>query len=299
MLTGILIAIATGLSWTLVGIIMTRISKHGLNPNQYFGLNYLFSVLFSLVFLSRYKDFAAIDGGHAILCSIMIGSGLFTAAGMLVLQKSMKLGHNGIAWSIGQSAIILPFLSGILIFAQKGTLFQYAGALLILGGMAIPSLNAKGKSDVIATKYISPWIVLAFAAFVLLGVAQTLQSIPSYWKGWIDHGNMRPALFYLGGFAGAVLFAVPTRVNLFAWEKKTWAYASVMALFNLITIKLTFICLDLLSEAGVGSIGYPLLIGSCIAGFSFYSLFIIKEESHPANWIGLGLTLAGIAAMTL
>ena len=69
---------------------MTRTFKYGLNPNQYFGLNYLFSLLFSLVLLSRFNDFASVEGGHAILCSNIIGSGLITASCWNIGLPSLK-----------------------------------------------------------------------------------------------------------------------------------------------------------------------------------------------------------------
>ncbi|MEI6073007.1 MAG: hypothetical protein WCS31_14535 [Verrucomicrobiae bacterium] len=301
MIAGILIAIGTGLSWTIVGIVMTRISRHGLNAKQYFGLNSLFSLIFSLLSISSYKEFAEAGGWHAntSLCLLMVAAGAFNVAGLLALQRAMKLSHKGIAWSIGQSAIVLPFLAGILIFGQKGTYSQYAGGLLILGGMSIPSLLRKQAAPGSGANHKCLWLFLALAAFFLLGVSQTLTSTPSYWKGWLDHGNMRPALLYAGGFVASIALCLSERVNLFAWDKRTWLYAAGMAGLNMISIKLTFFSLDRLSASGVGSIGYPLLVGSCIAGFSLYSLLIIKEVSHPLNWVALAMTLAGIAAMTI
>lgn len=57
--------------------------------------------------------------------------------------------------------------------------------------------------------------------------------------------------------------------------------------------------MDTLARCGVGSLSYPLLVGSCLVGFSLYSIFILREKNSYIQYTALGCCLAGIILICL
>lgn len=51
-------------------------------------------------------------------------AGILNYAGLQAMGKGMQLGPNGAVWGIMQSALIVPFLGGILLFGQVLTVPQ-------------------------------------------------------------------------------------------------------------------------------------------------------------------------------
>ena len=62
----------------------------------------------------------------------MLSSGIICSFGVILMQKGMRGGHHGIVFTISQSAMIIPFLCGIIIFGEKITLYQLAGMIFVL-----------------------------------------------------------------------------------------------------------------------------------------------------------------------
>lgn len=59
-------------------------------------------------------------------------AGILNYAGLQAMGKGMQLGPNGAVWGIMQSALIVPFLGGILLFGQVLTVPRLAGILLLV-----------------------------------------------------------------------------------------------------------------------------------------------------------------------
>ncbi len=298
MYSGILLAIGTGLIWTFIGIIMSHCNRSKTDFKSYYAANMIFTILLTLIVYTRWEP---IFSGSVMdpyrLSIFIIGSGIVNAIGIIVMQTAMKHGHNGLIWAIGQSALIIPFLCGILIFGENGSLAKFTGVAMILAGMMIPSVFKNKSNDSGKNSATNAWLKLTFLAFILFGAGQTLQSVPSYWQGWIDNANIRPTLGCIGSLGGVVFAAIFLRHNLIP-DRKTLLLALGMAGINTLSVKLFYVALDQLSSYGMASICFPLIVGSCIFGFSFYSLFIIREKSGWHNWSGLVLTITGIFTLS-
>ncbi|MBI4979030.1 MAG: hypothetical protein HZC28_16240 [Spirochaetes bacterium] len=293
MYIGILIAIGTGLLWTFIGIIMSRCSRSKIEFIDYYAANTLFTAVLTMLVYVRWN--VAI-GGQVMeplsLTTVIISSGIANAAGLIVMQRAMNSGHNGVIWAVGQSALIIPFISGIVLFGEHAAAIKFLGVGMILIGMLVPSIL--GGNNVEGNRM---WLVLTFAAFILFGIGQTLQSVPSYWRGWIDNANIRPTLGSAGAFAGALVISL-FRGRLPIPDRRTLLLALGMAALNTVSVKLFYVALDMLSKQGMASICFPLIVGSCIVGFSMYSLFVIREKSRWFNWAGLAATITGIVAIS-
>lgn len=66
------------------------------------------------------------------LVPVMLAGGLFGASGIMLLQEAMGRGHQGMTWTIGQSALAVPFLAGVFVFGEEAAGGRVAGVGLIL-----------------------------------------------------------------------------------------------------------------------------------------------------------------------
>ena len=57
--------------------------------------------------------------------------------------------------------------------------------------------------------------------------------------------------------------------------------------------------MDILSRAGIGSVAYPVMVGSCIIFFELFSVLILREKRQLAQWIALALCLLGVVGICL
>ena len=297
--SGILVGILTGVLWAIVGIVMSRCSRSGMDFKVYFTCNSLFTLLLAAVF---YAQWPAMGSGPIARVSdmtfLLVGAGILSAFGLILMQTAMKFGHNGAIWAIGQSALVMPFLWGILVMGEHGNALKVMGVALILAGMALPAFvkNAPLNEEPGAEKKTS-WFKLALLSLLLIGSGQVLQSIPSYWKGWEDSAGLRPVLIYAGYVIGGAICVLAQR-NTQYHSRSLFLLASGMAILNAASVKLFFVTLDRLGLCGMASLAYPITVGTCIVGFSLYSLLAIREKPHLYHWAGLVATLAGIFALS-
>ena len=79
-----------------------------------------------------------------------------------------------------------------------------------------------------------------------------------------------------------------------------WIFTLSLQFFGLFfAIALQYPSMDTLAKHGAGSLSYPLLVGSCVVGFSLYSKLFLKEKMTPLQWGALASCLAGIILICL
>ena len=79
-----------------------------------------------------------------------------------------------------------------------------------------------------------------------------------------------------------------------------WKFNAVMQSLGIVCAAfLQYPSMDALAKRGAGSLAYPLLVGSCVGGFSLYSIFILKEKCTPLQKAALLCCLAGIILICL
>ena len=52
--------------------------------------------------------------------------------------------------------------------------------------------------------------------------------------------------------------------------------------------------MDILAKAGIGSVAYPTMVGSCIIAFELFAVLILREKRNIVQWIALALCLGGV-----
>jgi drug/metabolite transporter (DMT)-like permease len=300
MLIAIVMGVLAGLIFTCIGVVLKYIASEKLDAQKYFLVNYFFTCILGLIIFCNFDVVFSGEVMSPVKLVIVFGlSGIFNYLGLLFMQKGMTYGHSGVVWAIGQSALIVPFLVGVFIFNQTGTLVQYIGVLSILLGVFIPSLAGRKNSVDGHTGSSHIWFFLSIAALLSCGAAQAFANVPSYWVGWSDNAQLRLSL---GAFSSTIIclaVILIQRKKIFPIARKLVVIGFVMSVVMLLNLKMLFYTLDRLSSYNMGAIGYPIVIGSCIAGFSLYSMFVIKEKVLWQNWVGLIATISGIIIISL
>ena len=287
MLNAILLSICTGLCWTTIGIVLSCGASEKLAIIPY---SFLQSLLTGLVFLFLidFRNFGLHD--LFILLGFIAAAGLLNALGQHTVHHAMKRGNHAPVWAISQSALIFPFLTGILVFHDRGSAGQWFGTALITAGILVPALK-----DI---RNIAGWFFPALTAFVLFGAVQVLYGLPAQLYGFQDAAGARPLAAAWGGTAGWLLIAGWTRSSL-RFDRKLLLIVAVMVVVQVVSLRLFFISLDALGAVNCGNLAFPLMTGANISGFAAYSMFFRREKTSLMEKIGFGMVLAGLLFISL
>jgi len=302
MIHGILLALASGIAFAAVGVVLRRVSRAGGSLVTYYVLFGAFYLALSLAFQVRWSRLVAVDRLPRL--ALVIGAaGLVSGVGMLLMTRSMALGHSGISWAISQSAFIVPFVAGVLLWGDRSGWGGWTGLALVLAMVAALGLRQGGGSPAAATPNTNTaqrrgaWLASVAGAFAALGVSQALSSIPSRWAGWTDGAGLRVALSAAGFLAALLVLFAFTRdrrpgrlVPLLALAHGALGFLGQAALFA---------SLDRLTPLGLAAAAFPISIGVTILSFNLYSALVLRERFRAIDVAALAAGAAGIALLAL
>jgi drug/metabolite transporter (DMT)-like permease len=300
MITGLLMLLATGLGWTITGVMLSYTARTGIQAVTLLAPQMLLSLLLASVALPDYSVLAAGQAGRLWpLALLLIGAGIVNAAGILLLQAAMRAGHHGMAWAIGQSALVLPFLVGIVCFGEPLSAGRLLGVAGIIASLLAFGLVREGPPVLVTAvpEHASRrGFLLALAALLTLGSAQALMTLPSHLPALVDTAQLRVPLLYLGhcvvylGWWGRRPELPHRRILGLA------AFCSVVAI---ISTRLLFLGIDRLAQVQMASVGFPVAVGCCIVGFSLYSAWGLREPFTRRHALGLAAGLFGLLCIVL
>ncbi|MDR3707620.1 MAG: hypothetical protein P4L33_04925 [Capsulimonadaceae bacterium] len=285
------LCVIVGLLWAGSGMVFSRIARSGSDMLAFIGATTLISMTLSW----GVTNWRVIGQWHCprlgVLVALMLAAGVLNAVYQQLLLVSMRNGHNAIAWTIAQSAMVTPFVCGVLFWHDVPAPLKIAGILCLIASVATLGGAKMSGSEVGNAR---SWLPLVLAMFFAVGVSQTIFTIPSRWTGWIDPGRLRLPL----SFAGALLLnggaALVRRAHL-SWQVA--AFALLSASLTFIAQRLLFAAMDQLARGGLLELAYPLAAGVCIVGFALFSAFVLKETYRRVEVFGIALGLLGIACL--
>ena len=74
-----------------------------------------------------------------------------------------------------------------------------------------------------------------------------------------------------------------------------WKYIALLQFFSLIfAYTLFYPGLNVMADAGMGGMCYPIMVGSCIISFTLSSVWLLKEKVKGVQIAGLALCIAGL-----
>lgn len=311
MVTGILLAVTTGICWIWAGIVTSHASRRNMSIPfiQLFGAVFGFGIScvilagMALLFPERFgisRNVLLLSAGSQYVFGIL-NYLMFIAMG-----RAMREGPNGIVWSIVQSGLIFPFLMGITIFSVPAGPVRWIGLFLILGALVFFGIGkgtAKKKTD---GKAVGKWYLFALLAMLLCGMNQCFGNLPSYLSGKETVSPVFRAMFsQMGALTGWGIGMLMKWTDLKTGfepgkRKMVMLFALAGNAVGLLSTYLFFYnAQDYLVRANAGAIAYPVIVCSCVAGFFLYSIFVLREKTHTAQKIGFVLGLAGIIAICM
>ena len=153
--------ILVGLSWTLTGVVMSDAPRKELDPALILLLSGLVGLCINVTILSM-----QVNRLPALRVWLLAGGCYFISSGLnflmlQVMSYAMQRGPNGVIWSLIQSALVFPFLTGVLFYGSAFTIIRCAGLVLVL--LALALLGAAKENQVKSQGWKKP----TFLAFLM------------------------------------------------------------------------------------------------------------------------------------
>ena len=297
MVTAILLTLTVGCLWSLVGVFYKLIAQYKLSVFNISGATNLFSLLvLSGLCVHKIGALPEMPAPPLWFVLFMLLAGFVNLAGSMMLQRSMIYGRSGVAWSIGQSSLAVPFVSITLIFGEVWSPFRLGGTALVLTGLLV--LSFRKEADGSAAERPQYGIALALGAFGILGIAQSMMSASSYLP-YGDPADTRPVFLLLGGLTAILAGKYVVRDHDWRMTRRAWLIVALMALEGVTALYLQFRALDLLKQHGMNSIFFPVAVGTSIALYSIWSMAFFREKPDRKIVAGTLAVLAGIALYCL
>jgi len=294
---GFLLAILTGLLWTGTGILFSRIAKI---DHDFIGIRIRASLISAAAAWILYPRFPLGDPQPiqdiGRVAWVMIPGTIVGTTGMFLLNKAMGRGHNGACWTLSQSAMVIPFIAGILIWGESPSAVKLAGVACVLAAMISFGISREETPDPNRSSDSHSWFPLALVACAALGCMQIAMSIPSRWENWEDVYRIRVPILLTGMAIANLLIRCVQRPHP---GNIPWTYVLTNVAIALTSQTVMFTAMDILAETGQTGLAFPVAINACVLGFSSYSLFWMREPTSKLHLAGMGLGATGIVLMTL
>ncbi len=302
---GIIAMVIVGTSWCLVGLVMGDAPKKKVDVAmvQFWGA--IVSTLASLVILF----FTGATAGNVPQKWLLITLALYFLSGFLnffmlqLMSGAMQCGPNGIIWSIIQSAMVFPFIVGMIFFNTGSGMMKIIGVILLLAAL-IGFGMAKDNSSNGGNR----WRWLSLLALLICATQQNLATLPSYYEECRKVGSVFCTMSTsAGAVAASVIFTLCTltadkkrqlKENLTSWN--LWKYVIALQGFSLFTSYFLFYPgMFIMGREGLGMLCYPMMVGSCIVSFTLSSIFLLKEKVKAIQIAALVLCILGLVCLGL
>ena len=293
MIYGVILLLLTGLCWIGIGVTVSRAAEERLDMNFIqFGASALIAAAAIGAILFQ-PPLTGTPLQQLLICGAVLLAGMSNYLMLNLMRCAMVLGDNGAVWGITQSALLCPFVMGMLFFRVAPTWNRIIGLLLVLGGIFLFS-----RAVPVHGKRSRKWLWPAFGAFAASGLAQCFANLPSYWGEIGMSSELRACLVQFGTISLFALTVPFERRKL--RPKGCWKAILLLSVVQILALFFFFYRgLNIVAEQGGGSIGYPIAQGSCIAFFLLYNRFIRHEPCSTCVFWAFPLICGGIVLMAL
>lgn len=306
---GVIAMLIVGGSFCLVGLVMGDAPKRGIEPSLVQLFSACFSILAGLVIMLIMNAVPVCSWKIWLpVCLTYATAGALNFVMLQVMSYAMQRGPNGIIWSIIQSALIFPFLGGVLFFGVLLTPFRAGGILTLLAALVLFGMAKDQKAGTKVNEKKRGWRGAAFLCLAICAVQQNLMTAPSYFEDARAVTSIARSLATASGtFLGALVYNLlrmnaerlaQLRSNLGRWT--LWRYIIALQFFGLVfSYTLFYPGMNVMADAGLGGICYPMMVGSCIVTFSLASVCLLKERMTLLQAIALTVCITGLVLICL
>ena len=290
--------VIVGSSWCLIGLIMGDAPKRGIEPS----LVQLFGAVVS-VFIGSIVMVSTSAYPTGSLKAILLTCGAYAFSGasnffmLQIMSSAMQSGPNGIIWSITQSALVFPFIGGIIFFGVELTLFRAVGITLLLAALVLFAMTKNNEHQN------GNWKIKAFICLAMCAIQQNITTAPSYFAEARGVSSIVRALSSSGAtLLSAMIYNLIKMTPAYKEQIKSsirnitlWKYTGCLQFFNLVfAYTLFYPGMDVMADHGLGGMCYPMLVGSCIISFTVSSVLLLKEKIKPVQLAALAVCIAGL-----
>ena len=301
---GIVSMVIVGVSWCLVGLVAGDAPKKNIDMAFLQLWSAIVSSVVSILILFLPGTNAVVPlKWFALALGSYFLSGFLNFFMLQLMSKAMQSGPNGIIWSIIQSALVFPFIVGMVFFNTGSSAHKIAGIILLLAALVLFGI-AKDNSS----KGGNAWRYIALLALLVCAVQQNLATFPAYFPECRKIGSLYCTMATSAGtVAAALIFLVCScrdgkkeqlKNNLISWD--LWKYILVLQGFGLLTSYLfLYPGMFVMGRYGMGMLCYPMMVGSCIVSFTLTSMFFLKEKVKTVQIIALILCISGLVFLAI
>lgn len=284
-----------GLVWTLVGVAMGTVARRGWSLVAFYLIGTWCVSLAAWALLPRWG--ALLAGQVRVppgLVGLLVAGGVANTAGQVLLVSSMRRGNPAVAWTIGQSAMVISYLWAVLVWHDPLSWNATLGMGLVV--VALAALATRRAAADHPAHPTGNWPLLALGACLSVGTAQILLTLPSRVPALADGAGLRiPIVNTTAAVAYLVAWGCrrPPITRGVALASLGWATLALLA------YGLMFAALDELGTQRLTGIFFPLGVGTCILGFALHARFVAREHLTAQQQLGLGAGLLGVLLLAV
>lgn len=306
---GLLFLMLTGCCWVMVGVVISRAARDRLDVGliQLCTAAALFALSLSMLLVSYFffHNEPVSLRTKLIVAACHLCQGLLNFLMLHLMALAMREGPNGIIWSIAQSGLVFPFAMGVLCFDVPLSPTRGWGIFAVTASVLLYGMSRQQTKPAHAS--LNHWFAPALAAMFLCGGNQCLGNIASYLPEGPALGSPYRVLFIQTGtftawLTGSLASGGPSLLPRLRAQPQGKLLACVAGLLAASTLSSCFFLypgLDHVARAGLGAIGYPVAVCTCVIGFLLYSVIGLREKFEPLQKIGLVAGLAGIVLISM
>lgn len=297
---GIIAMVIVGSSWCLVGLVMGDAPKKGIEPSlvQFGGA--IVSTMIGTTIMVTTSAYSTAEMLPTILtCSAYFVGSCLNFVMLQFMSKAMQLGPNGIIWAIIQSALVFPFIVGILGFDVQFTILRGIGIIALLSALILFAFTKNNEVKNGNKK----WKLYAFFCLSICATQQNLTMMPSYFE---EARGVSSILRSVSAASGLLIMSIIWNLVQMTRErwvqiksnirnKTLWKYIGALQFFGLIfSYTLFYPGLNVMASKGMGGMCYPMMVGSCIVSFTLSSVWLLKEKMRPLQLAALFVCICGL-----
>lgn len=293
---GLMYVVLAGLTWTAIGIAFSKVANKEIDSVVFITVAAFFTMIFSVPMVRWQLVSSEPVTNLPPLIILMLISGAFNMLASYVMLIAMGKGHNGYTWAIGQSAMLIPFLMSIVIWRDAVSVSGIIGmTLMLVMVITLGACKSRGEGDK-KQSYSRLWLILSLIVFLLYGIQQTINTIPTRWYDWNDTLNLRVPLSFTGGFIFQLILLLFSKRKITKPSVIRGFFAAILIVVGGVFI---FLAIDNLNDYGLLPIVYPLAISISIMGVSLYSVAYLKENFKFLQIVGLLVGFIGIVLVSI
>jgi drug/metabolite transporter (DMT)-like permease len=222
--------------------------------------------------------------------AFMIGS-IFVIVFNMVATGAQKIGM-AITTVANKMSVILPVIASFFLYGDKITLLKIGGIILALIGVYLSTMN--GKKLNFDRSYL--WLLaLVFfgqgVADILFNYAQEIYVEPTEAEIFIA------MLFFAAFVTGSLILITKVIQKKEKLRAKNLLWGIALGIPNYLTVFYFFKALE--SDFMESSQVYPILNMGVIVMSAITGFLLFREKLSTRNWIGIGLSVVAIAAISL